>query len=169
MAPCETPANFAIVAIVIGLVGPPVSLAARFTPGIPLDPKDSPSEGWFIVHRREGFTRNPQAKSLVSREKYGGWKGLGTLFLNFGLWFGQEIAQHERQHGDAHGDVANGLGDVYGLFIGNIGQSYDVQRSTDLIAWPLFKSVLPSPDGTIPLLDPAPPTDKAFYRIEETP
>ena len=115
MAPCETPANFAIVAIVIGLVGPPVSLAARFTPGIPLDPKDSPSEGWFIVRRREGFTRNSQAKSRIDREKCGRLEGLGTLFLNFGLWFGQEVAQHERQNGDAHGDVASGLGDVHRL------------------------------------------------------
>ena len=60
-------------------------------------------------------------------------------------------------------------GSIAGLFIGNIGQSYDVQRSTDLVSWTVLKTVLPAPDGTIPMTDPAPPSVKAFYRIKETP
>jgi hypothetical protein len=60
-------------------------------------------------------------------------------------------------------------GSIAGLFIGIVGQSYQVQRSTDLIAWTVLKTVLPAPDGTIPLTDLAPPSSKAFYRIKETP
>lgn len=60
-------------------------------------------------------------------------------------------------------------GSIAGLFIGILGQSYEMQRSTDLITWSVLKTVIPAPDSTIPLLDPAPPTDKAFYRIKETP
>ena len=60
-------------------------------------------------------------------------------------------------------------GSIAGLFIGVVGQGYEVQRSTDLVTWTVLKTVLPAPDGTIPLLDPVPPTSKAFYRIKETP
>lgn len=60
-------------------------------------------------------------------------------------------------------------GSIAGLFIGIVGQTYEVQRSTDLAIWTVLKTVLPAPDGTIPLLDPAPPSTKAFYRIKETP
>ena len=60
-------------------------------------------------------------------------------------------------------------GTVAGLFIGIVGQAYEVQRSTDLVTWTVLKTVLPASDGTIPLLDAAPPSDKAFYRIKATP
>ena len=60
-------------------------------------------------------------------------------------------------------------GSIAGLFIGIVGQAYEVQRSTDLTTWTVLKTVLPASDGTIPLLDAAPPSDKAFYRIKETP
>ena len=50
-----------------------------------------------------------------------------------------------------------------------MGQAYEVQRSTDLVTWTVLKTVLPASDGTIPLLDAAPPSDKAFYRIKATP
>lgn len=60
-------------------------------------------------------------------------------------------------------------GSIAGLFIGIAGQGYEVQRSSDLIVWTVLKTVLPAPDGSIPLLDPVPPTNKAFYRIKGTP
>ena len=60
-------------------------------------------------------------------------------------------------------------GSIAGLFIGVVGQAYEVQRSTDLVTWTVLKTVLPAPDGTIPLTDLAPPSGKAFYRIKETP
>ncbi len=60
-------------------------------------------------------------------------------------------------------------GSIAGLFIGIVGQAYEVQRSTDLVVWTVLRTVLPAPDGTIPLTDLAPPSSKAFYRIKETP
>ena len=60
-------------------------------------------------------------------------------------------------------------GSIAGLFIGVVGQTYEVQRSIDLVTWTVLKTVLPAPDGAIPLTDLAPPSSKAFYRIKETP
>lgn len=60
-------------------------------------------------------------------------------------------------------------GSIAGLFFGVSGQMYHVQRSPDLTAWTVLKTVLPAPDGTIPMIDPAPPLNKAFYRIQPVP
>ncbi len=60
-------------------------------------------------------------------------------------------------------------GSIAGLFFGVSGQSYEVQRSPDLLSWTVLKTVLPAPDGTVPMTDPAPPVDKAFYRIQPVP
>ena len=60
-------------------------------------------------------------------------------------------------------------GSIAGLFIGVVGQAYEIQRSTDLVSWVVLKTVIPAPDCTILLTDAAPPPVKAFYRIKRTP
>jgi lysophospholipase L1-like esterase len=52
------------------------------------------------------------------------------------------------------------------VFRGTTGQSYKVQRSTDLVTdWTDLATVIAGPDGTIPAEDPAPPAQRAFYRV----
>ena len=56
-------------------------------------------------------------------------------------------------------------GSVALLFQAIPGQSYRVERSTDLQAWTLLETVTAASDGTLPCVDPDPPTGSAFYRL----
>ena len=52
------------------------------------------------------------------------------------------------------------------VFRGTTGQSYKIQRSTDLVTdWTDLATVIAGQDGTIPAEDPAPPPQRAFYRV----
>ncbi len=53
------------------------------------------------------------------------------------------------------------------VFRGTTGQSYQIQRSTDLNTdWVDLATVVAGADGTIPAEDPAPPAQRAFYRVK---
>ncbi len=56
-------------------------------------------------------------------------------------------------------------GSVALLFQAIPGQSYRVERSTDLQAWTLLETVTAASDGTLPCVDPDPPVGSAFYRL----
>ena len=56
-------------------------------------------------------------------------------------------------------------GSVALLFQAIPGQSYRVERSTDLQAWTLLETVTAASDGTLPCVDPDPPAGSAFYRL----
>jgi hypothetical protein len=51
-------------------------------------------------------------------------------------------------------------------FLGNGGQAYSVQRSTNLTAWTALYSTNAPPHGILEYLDPSPPAGQAFYRVK---
>ena len=50
------------------------------------------------------------------------------------------------------------------LFHGIPGQTYIIQRSSDLQTWEDLLTTTAAPDGTLPFTDSSPPTGTAFYR-----
>ncbi|MEO5712846.1 MAG: GDSL-type esterase/lipase family protein [Luteolibacter sp.] len=60
--------------------------------------------------------------------------------------------------------VINGNGTVDVLFYGIPGNSYEIQRSTNLIDWDWQQTISAAADGTLPFHDPTPPAGTAFYR-----
>jgi lysophospholipase L1-like esterase len=58
-------------------------------------------------------------------------------------------------------------GKIDAVFRGQPGQSYQIQRSIDLSpgGWSIIGTVSAGDDGFIPLHDPAPPENRAFYRV----
>ena len=50
------------------------------------------------------------------------------------------------------------------LFHGIPGQTYIIQRSSDLQTWADLLTTTAAPDGTLPFTDSSPPTGTAFYR-----
>jgi hypothetical protein len=50
-------------------------------------------------------------------------------------------------------------------FQGSPGQTYDVERSTDLDEWEPAGSATAAPNGAVSFTDASPPAGKAFYRI----
>jgi hypothetical protein len=52
-------------------------------------------------------------------------------------------------------------------FQGDSKRSYALERSTNLISWSPVSDWVPGADGEMELSDPAPPVDKAFYRVKE--
>jgi hypothetical protein len=56
-----------------------------------------------------------------------------------------------------------------GTFTGTPGETYILQRSTDLDSWSPVDTEVAPPSGTVVVEDPAPPVGKAFYRISYTP
>lgn len=57
-------------------------------------------------------------------------------------------------------------GSLAGIFIAPANQSYQVQRSTDLLVWSTLLTLVSASDGTVPFTDPSPPTGKSFYRLQ---
>lgn len=57
-------------------------------------------------------------------------------------------------------------GNVAVLFMGIPNQSYQIQRSTDLLTWTTLQTVSAGADGTLPFTDTAPPVGTAFYRTK---
>lgn len=60
--------------------------------------------------------------------------------------------------------VINSNGTVDLIFHGTPGQSYAVERSTNLINWDVLTTITAGANGQIPFLDPTPPPIRAFYR-----
>jgi hypothetical protein len=50
--------------------------------------------------------------------------------------------------------------------IGVAGQSYRVQRTSDLVHWETLKTVIAAEDGVVDFIDPDPTEFQAFYRLE---
>ena len=65
--------------------------------------------------------------------------------------------------------VVNPNGSVDVTFYGIPGQSYQIQRSTNLQTWTVLQTMVAAPDGTLPYHDPTPPEDAAFYRTLKAP
>ena len=65
--------------------------------------------------------------------------------------------------------VVNPNGSVDVTFYGIPGQSYQIQRSTNLQTWTVLQTTVAAPDGTLPYHDPTPPEDAAFYRTFKAP
>ncbi len=58
-------------------------------------------------------------------------------------------------------------GSISLVFRGTTGQTYKIQRSTNLTTdWVDLTTVMAGPDGTIPAQDPSPPPQRAFYRAK---
>ena len=50
---------------------------------------------------------------------------------------------------------------------GIAGQSYEIERSTDLTGWTVLATVTAAGNGAVTYTDPTPPAGKAFYRIRK--
>ena len=57
-------------------------------------------------------------------------------------------------------------GNVSVQFMGIPGQSYQIQRSTDLATWTTLHTATAAADGQLPYLDTTPPVGSAFYRTK---
>jgi alpha-tubulin suppressor-like RCC1 family protein len=55
-------------------------------------------------------------------------------------------------------------GTVSMIFYGIPGQTYQIQRSTDMLNWIFLQNITAASDGTLPFTDPNPPVGAGFYR-----
>jgi hypothetical protein len=116
-------------------------------------------------------------EGLITYTPPAGFTGLDffTYTATDGVWGGSVV-------GNVYIDVITGAseppgqlsivvsgGVATGTFTGTPGDTYILQRSTNLTVWTDVDTEIAPPSGTVTVEDPAPPAGKAFYRISYTP